>query len=436
MGTMPWRILVVTDAGVDSGRPVAVEGASLDAWMASLNLQVALPGGKTLAASSLAALAPGAIAEALGAGAATSAIDAALHESRLQRVESAWRGLALLLSHVAEPVRVEVVSLARKTLVERFRAAVYEPELEAAEPLSLVVLDMDFTHRAEDLAALAQLAGMCADLQSPIVANAPAAFFELRFLVQAAAMQELAERLAGPAHANWTAFQRTDEARWVTLTLNRFLLREPWQTEAHQERCSESEPDTYLWGRGVWLVAAAIARSVAAHGHALDLSGAGGQFAPMPTRAYPAKANESVALTTEIPFAEMQMLTLAHAAFAPLVGPLQADRVILPLVTTVHRFTPSKLTLEGTLAYQLTAARVAQVCGDVVGRLGGGVSPEALSAGLREGLGGMLTDAPEGLKVEVTEAAGDAPRTVAVTVSPAVTLEGKNPEFALEFALG
>ncbi|MBK7369666.1 MAG: hypothetical protein IPJ04_17775 [Candidatus Eisenbacteria bacterium] len=83
----------------------------------------------------------------------------------------------------------------------------------------------------------------------------------------------------------------------------------------------------------------------------------------MATRGYPVKTNESQALATEIPFGEMQMLTLAHGAFAPLVGALNASTVNLPLVTTIHRLSPGKLTLEGTLSYQLTAARFAQVCG-------------------------------------------------------------------------
>ena len=41
------------------------------------------------------------------------------------------------------------------------------------------------------------------------------------------------------------------------------------------------------------------------------------------------------------------MLLLAHGAFAPLVGTLNASTVNLPLVTTIHRLSPGKLTLEG-----------------------------------------------------------------------------------------
>lgn len=408
MASLPWRIVVVTDLGVETERLSAVDSASLDSWMAARGLKAALPGGASLAIGSLDALAPAAVRAALGPAATAPAIDAVLHDPRVQRTESAWRGLRLLLSHVADPVRVEVLAASRKALVERFRSAVYEPGMRDELPMSLILLDYEFTGRGDDLAALATLAGMAADLQAPVVAHAGAGFFELRYLVQAVAVQDLANRLTGPAHAGWAAFQKTDEARWLCLTLNRFLQREPWSGDAHQERCVESEPDSYLWGRGVWLVGASLARSARTYGHPLDLSGAGGRFEKQPTRDYPVKANEAQALAVEIPFAEMQMLTLAHAAFTPLIGPMNQPTVLLPLVTTTHRFTHAKLTLEGTLAYQLTAARIAQVCGAIAGQGLAGTDEDVtarLRASLTAELGGLLGEkGPEALATQVLPA--------------------------------
>ena len=436
MSTQPWRILVVTDLGVDSRTPAAVTSESLGAWFAGLPASVALPGGGARPVGSLDDLSPG---ELRAAGLDGAALDKLLHDARTQRLEAAWRGLALLASHAGGPARVEALSLPRKGLVERFREAVHGPELAAAEPVALVVLDFDFTHKAGDLADLAALAAMAAELQAPIVANAGAGFFDLRFLVQAGAMQDIARRLDSPAHAGWQAFQKHEDARWVCLTLNRFLLREPWKLEGYAEACAESNPDSYLWGRGVWLVAAAVARSVRAHGHALDLSGTGGRFDGLATRPFPVKLNEAKALATEVPFAEMQSLELTHAAFTPLAGGLDLPSVMMAMVVTVHRHQAGRLTVEGTLAYQLTAARVALACGTVAGAVDGSASAEALVArlapALREQLGGLVGDAADALGVTVHEAEGTAPRRVAVTVKPAVTLEGKSPVFSLEFAV-
>lgn len=410
MSELPWRIVVVTDLGVDSGSPAAVAPNGADAWFAATGVALPLPGAGTP--------------------------DAQLHDPKVQRVEAAWRGLALLASHAGQPVAVEALSVPRSALVQRFREAVYEPAMESGAPLALVVLDFDFTHKASDVADLAALGAMAADLQSCVVAHAHAGILDLRFLVQAAALPEAANKLQSPAHAGFAALQKSDDARWLCLTLNRFLLREPFEGE----KCMESNPDTYLWGRGGWLVAAALARSVRTHGHALDLSGGGGRFADLPTRGYPVKANESQALATEIPFAEMQMLLLAHAAFAPLVGPLNTPQVNLPLVTTLHRLAPGRLTLEGTLAYQLTAARFAQVCGAMLGEAPAGAADADacawIVARLRADLGGLLKDAGDGALTAVAETGEDGSRAAVVTLKPAVTLEGKNPEFVLALPLG
>lgn len=444
MSSMPWRIVVVTDVGVDSGKPAAIASrgtggtGGADAWLGSLGLSVALAGGKSHAVPSLDALAPAALSAALG-GATGAAVDAVLHEPKVQRLESAWRGIALLASHLGEPVVLEALSVPRSSLVARFREALYEPAMESGDNLTLVVLDFDFTHKASDVADLAAIAAMASDLQACVVAHAHAGILDLRFLVQAAALQEVATKLSSSAHAGFSALQKSDDARWLSLTLNRFLLRAPWATDAHTEACSESNPDSYLWGRGGWLVAAALSRSIVAHGHALDLSGAGGRFAEMPTRGYPTKTNESQALTTEIPFAEMQMLMLAHAAFTPLVGPLNMDQINLPLVTTIHRLEPSKLTLEGTLAYQLTAARFALVCGAMLGDAPAGADDEATVAWLKSrllaDLAGMLKGATDEALVVAIETGDDGDRTAVVTLKPTVVLEGKNPEFTLALPL-
>ena len=425
MSTMPWRILVITDLGVDSREPVAVTSETLAAWFNSLGLPV-----------TPAKLDP---AVQIAAGVTGSALDAFLHDSRQQRVEAADRGLRLLLAETAEPVTVEVLSVPRRTLVERFRETVHGPGMDAPEPWTLVVLDSDWSHKSDDLAALSALAAMAAELQAPLVTNAGAGFFDLRFLVQLGAVKDVVARLASPAHSGWQAFQKHEDARWLCLTLNRFLLREPWQLGSYHEACTEANPDSYLWGRGVWLVAAAVARSVRANGHALDLSGTGGRFDGRPTRPYPVTANESRALAAEVPFPDTQALELTHAAFTPVTGGLGMASLLLPMVVTTHRYAPGKLTVEGTLAYQLTAARVALACGSAAGAIASGAGDDAVSARvsavLREQLGGLLGEAAESLAVAVLAADEHAPRRVAVTVKPPLVLESKSPVFAMEFAI-
>jgi EvpB/VC_A0108, tail sheath N-terminal domain len=439
MQALPWRILVVTDVGVDAVRPVRIEHEGLDDWIASLEAspEVALPGGaRRIPFRDREAFTPARVTASLGDAASPPTVDAVLHHPAVQRLESAWRGLELLLEHAGDAVAVEVISLPRSALTARFRESVAIPESERADPLSLVVIDLDFANGPDDLSVLRSIADLAAGFQAPVVAGASPAFFGLRYLVQVMSLPDLTSRLLGGPRAPWTTFQSSDEARWLALTLNRYLQREPYTPAAggHSEAVSESNPDTYLWGRGAWLVAAAVARSVATHGHALDLSGPqGGGFAGMPVRSYPAKANESVALATEVGLSESHVLELYRAAFTPLASPLRSTNVFLPMVVTTFRLSPGRLTLEATLAYQLTAARLSQFCGRLLGALPAGSATEVAShirTSLLDFLGPLAGDDEDVVTVELRERGDNAGPEAAVQVRPRATLEGKTMDFS------
>lgn len=108
MSQLPWRILVVTDLGVDGREPATVTTDTLAAWFASQLASITLPGSGSLAVGSIEALSPAALRDA---GVDASLLDAVLHDPRTQRLEAAWRGLAFLLQHAGGPVRVEALSL-------------------------------------------------------------------------------------------------------------------------------------------------------------------------------------------------------------------------------------------------------------------------------------------------------------------------------------
>jgi len=453
MKPMPWRFLVVTEMGVES-EPARVTAAGLDAWLTGLGavaevsagtapvrIPVSGPGVFTPAGfrAALAAARPAAEPDA---PVSAAEIDGALHSPAFQRIESAWRGLRLLLEETGDAVAVDVLSVPRAKLAARLRPLL-DQELDRPDSAALILLDFDFSHRPADLALLRELAGSAKVLQAPLVATASAAFFDLRFLVQAIALPDLLSRLRTPAHTGWLEFQSSEPSRWVVLTLNRWLQRAPHTDETgYAERVTESEPDTYLWGRGAWFVAAAAARSIRSYGQAVDLAGmqAGG-FGGLPTRAYPTAANATAPLAVEVPLTEMQVLEFSRAAFTPIVAPLRGERAFIPMAVTVHRLTPTKLTIEGTLGYQMLAGRLARFCGQMLDELPAGGAAECaafLRAELLGFLGPFAGESPEeAVRVEVREeTVGE--RTVAladVSVRPKITLEGKSPEFAFVLPL-
>ena len=112
---------------------------------------------------------------------------------------------------------------------------------------------------------------------------------------------------------------------------------------------------------------------------------------------------------------------------------------MIPSAMTVFRLSPGKPTLEGVLAYQIMAGRLAQFCGRLLGELPGGGAAETAEFFRRELLGflgalvGEKGDAA--VTAEVVEMAqGDEKVPIAVVkVAPQVVLEGKPLEY--EFGL-
>lgn len=350
------------------------------------------------------------------------------------RSEAAVLGLAFLMSQAGQAVQVDVLSAGPKDLAARFRETVFEPEMRELRtpPLGLVLLDFDFSHQGGDLARLQEMAEMARVAQAPVVAAAAPAFFGLREWTLLAKLPDLPQRLADPAHAGWQRFQKTDEARWVVLTANRWLMRPP----------AAGKADDLLWGRGLWLVGAAVARSAAAHGHALDLSGprAGG-FSGMPTRPHFKAANQAVPLPTEVELPDLTAQELSRGGFTPVSGRTGGDTVMIPLAVNAHRDAPGRLTVSGTLSYQLTAARLAQFCALLMDEMPGapGEAVKFLRRSLIEFLGPLAGASPEQAvavtEVEDGDAEGRPVRQAEITVRPDARIEGMELRFTFRLPL-
>jgi hypothetical protein len=358
MNPMGWRIVVVSDLGMASKGAVRVPaGGDGDAILAALRPSTEINGAR-IEFPSEAALAPA----ALGASP-----DATLHHPAFQRVESAFRGLKFLMKHAAAPLQVDVVSSTQKELAGRFKEAVFDPEMAELRnpPLGLVVLDYDFSHQGADLSVLTQVADFCKVAQAPLVAAASSAFFGLKALGLLPKLQDVPQRLHDGAHAAWVGFQKSEQARWTTLTVNRWLQRAAYTAEngGHAEAVDAAKPESLLWGRGGWIVAAAIARSILEHGHALDASGArSGGFTGMPTRGYLKAANQTTPLSTEVEIPDSLSQELSRGAFVPLTGRTGGDVLMVPILVNAFRTTPGRLTVSGTMGYQMMAGRLAQLC--------------------------------------------------------------------------
>jgi type VI secretion system protein ImpC len=435
MNLKGWRFVVVADLGMTSKDPVRVPSAEGDAILAALKPSAEVSGSR-LTFSEEKAFLPA----ALGASP-----DAALHSPSFQRVESTFRGLKFLMQHVGPSIQVDVVSSSQKDLLARFTEAVFEPEMKELRnpPLGLVLLDFDFAHQAGDLAQLSKIADLCKVAQSPLIAGASPAFFGLKELKLLPKLQDVPQRLHDGAHGAWVQFQKSEPGRWTTLTVNRWIQRPAYTAEkdGHAEAIDAAKPESYLWGRGGWIVAAAIARSIGQHGHALDASGArAGGFAGMPTRPYFKAANQTVPLCTEVELSDELTQELSRGAFIPISGRTGGDTLMVPILVNTYRAAPGKLTVSGTLGYQMMAGRLAQLCAFLMEELPSGPDGAAfLKKELTEFLGPLAGKTPDAAvqvePVEVKDAEGKTVRLAQITVQPEARIESMEFKFVFQLPL-
>ncbi len=424
MKPMGWRILAVSDLGLSSRAPVRLAPGGPEAWLPSLGLGVELQ--------------PGARVE-LREERAFHLQPSDLQNPAFRKLDSAFRGLKLLMDHAGEAVEVEALSARPGEAAARFREAVFEPEMKELRtpPLGLVLLDSDFSHQAGDLALLSEFGEMARVLQAPVVAQAAPAFFGLKQLNLLPKIDDLPQRLMDSAHAGWQKFQKEERARWVTLAVNRWLQRAPYEGEM----TDPAKPETWLWGRGVWILGAAVARCARASGHALEVSGVrGGRFSGLPARPYPKAANQTVPLAAEVAVPEQFAQEISRAGFTALAGFLGSDSVMVPIAVNVYRSAPGRLTVSGTLAYQLMAGRLAQFCALLLDEIPSG--PEAvefLRKSLLDFLGPVAGPAPEeAVKVAPAEAKqpdGQTARVAQIEVRPGTTIEGMAFSYVFQLPL-
>ncbi|GJL90056.1 MAG: hypothetical protein DHS20C03_37650 [Minwuia thermotolerans] len=435
MAELPWRVVVVGNMGTASSGPVRLDPDDPDGWMEACALSIeGVPGASgAFEPRALADLEPSAIRQRLDGGGEGAALDAALHHPAVQRAEGLARGLRFLLEHAADQVQVDYLPTNGEAASAAIREQVLAPVDRGEQPVpTLVVVDADVSHQGPAFAELQALAAVGAELPAPVVVGASPQLFGFRYMAHVANLPDIKGPLATPAHQPWVQFQASEPARWVALTLSRFLLRAPYaDDEGYTEAADDAKPDTFLWGRGTWLVAAAFCRSVTEHGHPLDLAGGGGTFHDMPVRAYP-HSGQKIAFAAETPLPDMRSSELNWAGFTAVVGVLRRPTVVMPMAVTMFRLKPNRLSLEGTLAYQMLTARLSQFLTWTLPELPKG--RDALIPALRPALTGFLgtlvgEKPDEAVKLEPVEIDGQDGEFVQIEVHPDVKLEGKPVSF-------
>ncbi len=258
-------------------------------------------------------------------------LDVIMHSSDFQKLESTWRGLNYLVmrTETGAMLKLKVLNASSKNLLDDLTKAVefdqsalfkmiYEDGygIYGGLPYSVLVGAYEFGRHPNDMTLLGKLAEVAAASHAPFIAAAYAKLFDLDSFENLSKPRDLQKIFESVELANWTEFRKSEDSRYVTLTLPRVLLRLPYgpdtvptegvnyreivgkevEIEAEGKKSTALQPDAhaFLWGNPAFILAERITNAFALYGWTAAIRGVegGGLVGGLPVYTYPSDSGD------------------------------------------------------------------------------------------------------------------------------------------------
>ncbi|MFC0667492.1 type VI secretion system contractile sheath large subunit [Azotobacter chroococcum] len=268
-------------------------------------------------------------------------VDEILHHRQFQSLESAWRGLKLLVERTdfRENIRLEILNAAKEDLLEDFEDSpevvqsglykhVYTAEYGqfGGQPVGALIANYFFDPSAPDVKTLQYVASVASMAHAPFIAAAGPGFFGLESFTGLPDLKDLKDHFDGPQFTKWQSFREREDARYVGLTLPRFLLRTPYdpqenpvKTFVYKETVA-SDHEHYLWGNTAYAFASRLSDSFARFRWCPNIVGpqSGGAVDDLPLHRFESMGEIETKIPTEVLVSDRREYELAEEGFIAL----------------------------------------------------------------------------------------------------------------------
>ncbi|NVN91507.1 MAG: type VI secretion system contractile sheath large subunit [Desulfuromonadales bacterium] len=268
-------------------------------------------------------------------------MDEILHHSEYKKLESAWRSLDFLVERTdfRENVKIEILHVTKDELLEDFEDApevvksglyktVYTAEYGqfGGKPYGVLIGNYEFDAGPQDIRLLQHTAAVAAMSHTPFIAAASANFFGVDDYTTLPNLKDIKSIMEGPQYTKWQWFRDTEDARYVGLTLPRFLLRLPYGPETkpvksfnYQESVSDTH-DNYSWGNAAFAFVSRVGDSFSKYRWCANIIGpqGGGAVEDLPLHQYEAMGAIQTKIPTEVLISERREFELAEEGFIAL----------------------------------------------------------------------------------------------------------------------
>jgi type VI secretion system protein ImpC len=268
-------------------------------------------------------------------------MDEILHQPEFQALESAWRGLQILVDRTdfRENIKLEMINASKQDLLEDFEDSpevvqsglykhVYTAEYGqfGGQPVGALIANYFFDPSSQDMKTLQHVASVASMSHAPFIAAAGPKFFGLESFTGLPDIKDLKDHFEGPQFAKWQGFREREDARYVGLTLPRFLLRNPYDPEdnpvrsfVYKENVAGSH-EHYLWGNTAFTFATRLTDSFARFRWCPNIIGpqSGGAVDDLPLHHFESMGEIETKIPTEVLVSDRREYELAEEGFIAL----------------------------------------------------------------------------------------------------------------------
>lgn len=268
-----------------------------------------------------------------------------MHHAEFQKLESTWTGLHYLCKQTSSStgLKIQVFNATKKELIKDFKTAidfdqsalfkkVYEEEFGTfgGAPFGALLGEFDVSRQPEDMYFIEQMSHVAAAAHAPFITAAAPELLGIDSFSELGKPRDLAKVFDTVEYAKWRSFRQSEDARYVGLTMPRFLGRLPYNprdgitTEGFNfvEEVDGADHSKYLWVNTAYAFGARLTAAFESYGWCAAIRGVegGGLVEDLPTHTFKTDEGEiALKCPTEVAITDRREKELSDLGFIPLV---------------------------------------------------------------------------------------------------------------------
>ena len=313
----------------------------------------------------------------------TEQINEIIHHEEFQKLEGSWRGLQYLVNNTETDrmLKIRVMNVSKDDLrkvLKKFRGAawdqspifkkVYEAEYGqlGGEPYGCLVGDYYFDHSPADVDLLKDMSKIAAAAHAPFISGVSPRLMQMESWQELSNPRDILKIFQPAEYAPWRSLRESEDARYVGLTMPRFLARLPYGARTEpvdefdfEEDTEGAEHNKYAWANSAYAMAANITRAFKESGWCSRIRGveSGGVVEALPAHTFPTDdGGVDMKCPTEIAIGDRREMELAESGFMPLVHRKNTDAAAFIGAQSLQK--PAEYSTEEATANANLAARL------------------------------------------------------------------------------